>query len=71
MKLAVDLARCTGHGRCYTLAPSVFDADEEGHCVLRSAEVPSAHEREARAAVANCPEDAIFIRDRDGNEREP
>ena len=61
MKLAVDLARCTGHGRCYTLAPNVFDADEEGHCVLLSAEVPPAHEREARAAVVNCPEDAISL----------
>jgi ferredoxin len=61
VKLVVDLARCTGHGRCYTLAPHVFDADGEGHCVLVSAEVGPAHEREARAAVLNCPEDAIAI----------
>ncbi len=61
MKLAVDLGRCTGHGRCYTLAPKVFDADDEGHCVLLAAEVPAAHEREARSAAVNCPEDAIAI----------
>ena len=61
MKIRVDPARCTGHGRCYTLAPHVFDADEEGHCVVIVAEVPAAHEREARSAVINCPEDALAI----------
>jgi ferredoxin len=61
LKLAVDLERCTGHGRCYALAPHVFDADDHGHCVLLAAEVPPAHQRAARAAVVNCPEDAIAI----------
>jgi ferredoxin len=61
VKLAVDLGRCTGHGRCYTLAPNVFDADDEGHCVLLTTDVPAAHEREARAAAVNCPEDAISL----------
>ena len=27
-RVTVDADRCTGHGRCYTLAPDVFDADE-------------------------------------------
>jgi ferredoxin len=61
LRLAVDLERCTGHGRCYALAPHVFDADDHGHCVLLAAEVPPAHQREARAAVLNCPEDALAI----------
>jgi len=61
VKLAVDLERCTGHGRCYTLAPNVFDADDEGHCVLLAEEVSPAHEKEARSAVVNCPEDAISV----------
>jgi ferredoxin len=61
VKLAVDVERCTGHGRCYALAPNVFDADDHGHCVLLAAEVPAAHQREARSAVLNCPEDAIAI----------
>jgi ferredoxin len=61
VKLAVDLGRCTGHGRCYTLAPNVFEADDEGHSVLLAAEVPAAHEREARAAAVNSPEYAIAI----------
>ena len=61
MKVRVDAARCTGHGRCYTLAPNVFDADDAGHCVVIAPEVPSAYEREARSAVINCPEDALEI----------
>jgi ferredoxin len=61
VKLAVDLGRCTGHGRCYTLAPNLFDADDEGHCVVRASEVPPAYQREARSAAVNCPEDAIAI----------
>jgi len=61
VKVRVDAARCTGHGRCYTLAPNVFDADDEGRCVVIAPEVPPAHEREARSAIINCPEDALEI----------
>ena len=61
MKIRFDPERCTGHGRCYTLAPHVFDADDEGRCVVRAEEVPPALEREARAAVINCPEDALEL----------
>ena len=61
MKVQLDAARCTGHERCYTLAPNVFDADDEGHCAVRTPEVAPAHEREARVAVLNCPEDALSL----------
>ena len=46
-RVAVDSDRCTGHGRCYTLAPDVFDADEVGHCLVLvdelSGEIGRAH----------------------------
>jgi ferredoxin len=61
VKVRLDTARCTGHGRCYTLAPNVFDADDEGHCTLVTPEVAPVHEREARLAVQNCPEDALAL----------
>jgi ferredoxin len=61
VKLTLDTARCTGHGRCYSLAPAVFGEDEHGRSVLRLAEVPPEHQRAARIAVANCPEDALEI----------
>jgi ferredoxin len=61
VKVIVDTAMCTGHGRCYTLAPEVFTADDEGHSLLVSEEVPEALRDKAVIAVENCPERAISI----------
>ena len=62
MKIILDEAICVGHGRCYALSPDVFDADDQGHCVLKiSGEVPAGLEEAARLGVANCPEEAIRI----------
>jgi ferredoxin len=57
----VDADRCTGHGRCYTLAPDVFDADEVGHSIVRLEEVSGALEAQAGDAQRNCPESAITL----------
>jgi ferredoxin len=60
VRVAIDAELCTGHGRCYTLAPDVFDADERGLGLVRGdGEVPPELEKQARQAVANCPEQAI------------
>ena len=60
--MSIDRERCTGHGRCYVLSPSVFEPDDEGFGVVS---VPIAHTPEelaaAEAAVANCPERAIAV----------
>jgi ferredoxin len=61
MKVKLDAERCTGHGRCYALAPDVYDADDEGHCVLRHDVIPVELEAKARAGVNNCPEEALTI----------
>jgi ferredoxin len=60
-KLVIDRVRCTGHGRCYELAPLLFEEDERGHSVLLQAEVPTGQIERARLAVASCPEDAIRL----------
>ncbi|CQD17533.1 ferredoxin [Mycobacterium europaeum] len=60
-RIAVDADRCTGHGRCYTLAPDVFDADEAGHCVVLVADVAGELEAQADTAEKNCPESAITL----------
>jgi ferredoxin len=63
VRIVLDAEACQGHGRCYTLAPSVFDSDDLGHCVLVT-EVPSPDdEAAARSAVENCPEHALEIVD--------
>ena len=61
MKLRIDADACTGHGRCYSLAPELFDADEYGHGTLLRDDVPDDLAEQARTAVANCPERAITL----------
>ena len=62
MKVQVDMDRCEGHGRCYALAPTVFEPDEIGNAVvLGDGTVAPADERQAELAAANCPEQAITI----------
>jgi ferredoxin len=61
VKVRIDPATCQGHGRCYSLAPDVFDSDDEGHGVVLLAEVTPEHEDAARAGERNCPEGAITI----------
>jgi ferredoxin len=62
VKLHIDSERCQGHGRCYDLAPDLFGDDDEGFGkVLGDGLVPAESEREARLAVANCPERAIVL----------
>ena len=33
MRVHIDDERCEGHGRCYALAPTVFEPDEIGAAV--------------------------------------
>ena len=63
MRVRIDENLCVGHGRCYSLEPSVFQADDDGYPVQRGLEVeiPEGAEDAARRAVANCPEGAIKI----------
>jgi ferredoxin len=60
-RVSVDADLCTGHGRCYTLAPDVFEPDEVGHCVVLVADVPGELEPQAVAGEQNCPEQAITL----------
>jgi ferredoxin len=59
--IEVDPDRCEGHGRCYTLAPKVFDADDVGHAVVLVDEVSGELESQAVDAERNCPEAAIAL----------
>jgi ferredoxin len=62
MRVSIDGERCTGHGRCYSLAPGMFDADDRGLGIVRGdGEVPAELEHQAQIAAANCPEQAVII----------
>ena len=61
MRIEVDRAACTGHGRCYTLAPEVYDSDDDGYCATTAVDVPVGLEAQARRGAAGCPERAITV----------
>lgn len=61
VKIVVDAQRCTGHGRCYSLVPELFDSDDEGHSVVLAPEVPAGLDDQAQLAVENCPEGCISL----------
>jgi ferredoxin len=64
MKVHVDQAKCQGHGRCYALAPQVFEPDDIGNGVeVGDGTVPPELEESARLAVDNCPEQAITLQE--------
>ena len=60
-RVSVDPARCTGHGRCYSLAPDIFDADEVGHSIVLVEDVAGELEQHAVTGEKNCPEQAITL----------
>ena len=63
VKLTINHERCTGHGRCYSLAPELFDCDDQGYSILVApeAEVPKGLEDKARLAVTSCPENCLSL----------
>jgi ferredoxin len=55
--------KCSGHGRCYALAGSVYEDDEIGFnaAIGTTFEVDPARHEAARLGAINCPEAAITI----------
>ncbi len=65
MRIRVDGALCSGHGRCYAVAPDVYAPDDEGYNAFRDTivEIAPELEEQAQRGIANCPEAAISIID--------
>jgi ferredoxin len=62
MRIILDSEKCQGHGRCYALAPELFDCDDEGYSILKvHGDVPEELEARAVLAAENCPEYAIEV----------
>jgi ferredoxin len=69
VRVRIDEERCEGHGRCYALAPELFEPDEIGNArVIGDGAVPPTGVDHARLAAANCPELAVLIEDEAGDE---
>jgi ferredoxin len=61
MDIDIDRRRCTGHGRCFSVAPEVFSPDEEGFGVVDIERVPGRLADAARRGAEACPEQAISL----------
>ena len=63
MRISVDAGRCTGHGRCYSLAPDLLTFDDDGYVTARGqvVDVPAGQVPDAREAADSCPEGAIAL----------
>jgi ferredoxin len=65
MKVQVDAGICAGFGVCLGLCPGVFELHDDGYAVVLVSEVPPEHEDAVRAAVSQCPANAITLSDAD------
>jgi ferredoxin len=62
VRVHVDQNKCQGHNRCIAVAPTLFEVDDFG-TASAGGDGPraAALEKQARLAVANCPEYAVTI----------
>jgi ferredoxin len=61
MKVTVDFTKCTGLGICESMAPNIFEVDEDGKLVLLKDDVTDDELQSVEEAVAGCPTEALRI----------
>jgi ferredoxin len=72
VKVHVDQELCQGHGRCYAIAPELFEPDDIGNgFAIGDGEVPADLVSKARLAAANCPEQAVVVVEGEDEATEP
>ena len=60
LRIELNPAVCTGHGRCYDLAPELFAPDDAGYGTVVKGLAESDDERKAAVlGEQSCPEGAI------------
>jgi len=61
-KISVDAATCIGCGICVSLAPEIFEMNEDGKSVVRSdVDLASENLEKAQESADACPVDAITV----------
>ena len=63
MKISIDTELCTGHGRCYEVAPELFTDDESGYGKVIAGDIGPSDLEAAELAIRTCPERAISLSD--------
>ncbi len=61
MRVRIDESRCTGHGRCYAVAPEEFGYDDDGFGIVRNFRILEKQRGAVLRAAAACPESAIVL----------
>jgi len=69
MRINIDREVCTGHGRCYSLAPDVYEPDDDGYCLNANEITTVLLVEQALAGAKSCPEDAITVITEEGDPR--
>ena len=57
-RISIDRSLCNGHGVCEAVSPDVFELDDDGLAVLRTA---VSEDETVREACESCPTGAISI----------
>ena len=60
-RLRIDAVACDGGGICAHLAVNLVRVDSWGYPILSMLPLTARDQRQARAAVAACPRQALFI----------
>ena len=61
MKVTVDFTKCTGLGICESMAPNIFEVDDDGKLLLLKDDVTDDELQSVEEAVAGCPTEALRI----------
>jgi ferredoxin len=61
MKVVVDFNKCTGLGICESMAPDLFEVNDDGALVLLKEDITDDELQSVEEAVAGCPTGALRI----------
>ena len=61
MKIVLDESACTSIGMCESLAPDVFEVDDDGLLLVHEPEPDESRRSEVAAACEACPNSALTI----------
>lgn len=67
MKITIDKNLCIGDGSCVSIAPKVFELDEEGKAKVINEQ--GADEETIKLAAESCPVSAIVLTDEKTNKQ--
>ncbi|MEV5551884.1 ferredoxin [Streptomyces sp. NPDC052309] len=61
MKIIIDRTKCTGLGICESIAPELFEIDENGELIVHNDTVPDGTLDVVEQAVRGCPTEALRL----------